>query len=175
MERPGGLQFQGFAQIEEQRVKLPHDPEDLEHLRGDHRRLLPVPALERDLRDLLPRTETVVGDATPEAFGPEAIVNAAAEFHGQVGAGFALLFVDGEVFRGEERGYDAAQTAAALAVRFEAGVVLRRRVQHFELSGHEGLLSRGGQAEVSPKSRAYARSETNFGPRGRQGTGREAR
>jgi len=68
-------------------VKLPHDPEHLEHLRGDQRRLLPVPTLERDLRDLLPRTETVVGDATPEAFGMEAVVNAAAEFPGQVGQG----------------------------------------------------------------------------------------
>src|SRR5712691_10070145 len=160
MERPGGLQLQGFTQIQQQGVKPPHHPEYLEHLRGDHRRLAPVPPLERDLRDLLPRTETVVGDATPEAFGPEAVVNAAAEFPGQVGAGFAWPFVDGEVFRGEEGGCDAAQTAAALAVRFEAGVVLRRRVQHFERSGHEGLLSRGGLAEVSPKSRAYARSET---------------
>src|SRR5438105_3925719 len=141
MERPGALQLQGFAQIEEQRVKLPHDPEHLEHLRGDQRRLLPVPAPERDLRDLLPRTETVVGDATPEALGPEAVVNAAAEFPGQVGAGFPWPFVDGEILRGGEAGRDAAQTAAALAVRFEAGVVLRRRLQHFELSGHEGFFS----------------------------------
>src|SRR5216684_7463647 len=98
MERPGGLQLQRLGQIEEQRVKLPHDPEHLEHLGGDRRRLLPVPPLERDLRDLLPRTETVVGDATPEALGPEAVVNAAAEFPGQVGAGVAWPFVYGEVF-----------------------------------------------------------------------------
>src|SRR3977135_3610242 len=116
MERPGGPKLQRFGQIEEQGVKLPHDPEHLEHLRGDLRRLLPVPPLEGDLGDLLPRTETVVGDATPEALGPEAVVNAAAEFPGQVGAGFAGPLVDGEIFGGGEGGRDAAQTAAALAV-----------------------------------------------------------
>src|SRR5438067_13915972 len=135
MERPAGLQRQGFGQIEKQRVKLPHDPEHLEQLRGDRRRVLPVPSAERDWRDLLPRTETVVGDATPEALGPEAVVNAAAELPGQVGAGFPWPFVDGEILRGGEPGRDAAQTAAALAVRFEAGAVLRRRLQHFERSG----------------------------------------
>jgi len=88
----------------------------------------------------------------------EAVVNAAAEFPGQVGAGFAWPFVDGEVFRGERRWVgDAAQTQQRSAVGFEAGVVLPAEgSRHLELSGHEGLLSRGWcQAEVSPKSRAY--------------------
>src|SRR5207244_11891743 len=147
--------------------------------RGDQGRLVPVPPLERDLRDLLSRTETVVGDATPEAFGPKAVVNAAAEFPGQVGAGFPWSLVDGKIFGGEKGGCDAAQTAAALAVRFEAGVLLRRRVQHFELSGHQGFFPEVGRAR-SVRNRAQTHDQRLTSSldsptgHGRQGTGREA-
>ena len=117
-------------------MELPHDPEDLEHLRGDERRLPPVRSIERDLRHLLPCAETVVGDATPEANVAKAVVNPAAEVLCQVGAGYPWAFVDGEIGRHGKGWCDTAKTAAALAVRFEAGVLLRQRAWQFKLSGH---------------------------------------
>jgi hypothetical protein len=120
VERAGGLQRQGFGQVPEQLMELPHDHEDLKHpLRGSWRPA-PVFAAECDLGDLLPGAEALVNGTTRKAPLPQGLVDAAAEVRLQIGTWLPGVFVDRKICRGREGRRNAAQPEAALAVSSQA-------------------------------------------------------
>ena len=100
VERTGRLQRQGFGQIPEQFMEVPHDREHCEHLLCGLRCLPPVLSAEDDLRDLLPGTEAVVHGATPKALLPQMGVNATAKVRLQMRTRLSSVFRDREVGRG---------------------------------------------------------------------------
>ena len=80
-------------------MQLPHDREHLEHLLRGLRRLAPVPPAERDLGNLLARTETVIHGAPRETLPPELPVNATPEIWLQMGTGLPRGLVEREIGR----------------------------------------------------------------------------
>src|SRR5258707_14374398 len=77
----------------------------------------PVPPAEGDLGDLLAGAQAVERGAAGESARPQPVVDGAAEVGAQVRAWLAGCLVDREVRGGRERGRDAAQREAALAIR----------------------------------------------------------
>ena len=122
VHRAGRVERQRLAEIPEQLVQLTHDRERGEHPRREARLVLPGPAAEGHLDDLLPGAEAVVARAAGEAAFAEPVVDAASEVGSQVGAGLPGRLVDGELRRRGERRRYAAQRGAARAVRPQPAV-----------------------------------------------------
>ena len=122
----GGMQCQRRGQVPQQLMKLPHDQEHLEHLRGGSRVPAPVPPTERDLANLLARAEAVIGGAARKALPPEILVNAAPIVCLQVGTGMSGGLVDREICRSRKRRSDTAEPEAASAVGVQDAVLAAR-------------------------------------------------
>lgn len=117
-------QRKGLGHIPEELMQVPHDRESREHLLGDSRVLPPVLTAEGDLRDLLPRPETVIDGATSKTLLSQSGVYAAARVRLQVGTGVPGGLVDRKVRRDREGRNDAAQPEAARAVSPQADAIL---------------------------------------------------